>query len=303
MSVTPLDPTRSVATTTLRAMKEAGRRIVMVTAYDTASARLVDAAGVDVILVGDSLGMTVLGYESTLPVTMDDMIHHTAAVSRGARRALVVGDMPFMSFQASPDDAVRNAGRFLAEGGAAAVKLEGGRTIAAAAGRIVSAGIPVMGHVGLTPQSVHALGGYKVQAKETAAALALVEDCAALADAGVFAIVLECIPAELAALVSREIDVPTIGIGAGPDCDGEVQVFHDLLGMSERTPRHARRYAELAEAITGAVAGYATDVREGAFPAEEQSTRMDPAVLAEVEASVRGGFHTIPGPDRHAGEA
>ncbi|TLM77859.1 MAG: 3-methyl-2-oxobutanoate hydroxymethyltransferase, partial [Actinobacteria bacterium] len=224
MSDVPLDPARSVTVTALRAAKEAGRRIVMVTAYDVIGARLADAAGVDVVLVGDSLGMTVLGHDSTLPVTMDDMVRHTAAVVRGTSRALVVADMPFMSYQVSPEDALRNAGRFVAEAGAAAVKLEGGAVMADTVRRIVAAGIPVMGHVGLTPQSVNALGGYKVQARGAAEALALVGDCAALQDAGAFAVVLECIPAELAALVTERLAIPVIGIGAGAGCDGEVQV-------------------------------------------------------------------------------
>ncbi|MDP2181745.1 MAG: 3-methyl-2-oxobutanoate hydroxymethyltransferase [Actinomycetota bacterium] len=294
MSATvPLDPSRSVTTTSLRAMKAAGRPIVMVTAYDAPSARLVDAAGVDAILVGDSLGMVVLGHESTLPVTMDDMLHHTAAVARGAKRALVIADMPFMSFQVTPEDAIRNAGRFMAEAGAHAVKIEGGARVAAVVRRMADAGIPVMGHVGLTPQSVHQLGGYKVQAKETAAALTLLEDCRALEEAGAFAIVLECIPAELAALVSAELAIPTIGIGAGCGCDGQVQVFHDLLGLGDFTPKHARRYAEIGDAIREAVAAYADDVRGHVFPAEENSTHLDAAVAREVEQLSGRGLRAV----------
>lgn len=303
MSTVPLGPPRPVTASALRAMKEAGRRIVMVTAYDATSARLVEAAGVDVVLVGDSLGMTVLGHDSTLPVTMDDMVRHTAAVARGVERALVVADMPFMSFQVSEEEALRNAGRLVAEGGAAAVKLEGGTTVARTAERVVRAGIPVMGHVGLTPQSVHALGGYRVQAGETAAAMRLVEDCRALADAGVFAIVLECIPAELAALVTRDLATPTIGIGAGPGCDGEVQVFHDLLGFLERTPRHARRFAELGDAVVSAVSAYASEVRDGAFPGEAQSTAMDADVLTEVETSLRHQLRRVAGGHPKVGDA
>jgi 3-methyl-2-oxobutanoate hydroxymethyltransferase len=277
---------RPVTTTTFRARKAAGQRIVMVTAYDTPSARLVEEAGVDAILVGDSLGMTVLGLDSTLPVTLDDMVRHTAAAVRGAKRALVVADMPFMSFQVSPEDALRNAGRLMAEGGAGAVKLEGGAVVAETVARITGAGIPVMGHVGLTPQSVHQLGGYRVQAKEAAAAATLLDDCRALQDAGAFAVVLECIPAELAAMASAELDIPTIGIGAGAGCDGEVQVFHDLLGLGgDFTPRHAKRYAELGEAIRTAVAAYADDVRAGIFPAEPQCTHMDARTLEELEAA------------------
>lgn len=303
MSTVHLDPSRPVTATALRAMKEAGRRIVMVTAYDTTGARLADAAGVDAVLVGDSLGMTVLGLDSTLPVTMDDMVRHTAAVVRGTSRALVIADMPFMSFQVTPEDAVRNAGRLAAEGGAAAVKLEGGSAIAPTVARIAGAGIPVMGHVGLTPQSVNALGGYKVQARVSAEALTLVADCLALQEAGAFAVVLECIPAELAAIVARELAIPAIGIGAGADCDGEVQVFHDLLGLSERTPRHARRYAELGEATTAAFAEYAADVRAGAFPAEEQTTHMDPKPLGEVEAALRRRLRRASGGHPRTGEA
>jgi 3-methyl-2-oxobutanoate hydroxymethyltransferase len=265
---------RPITIATFRARKAAGQRIVMITAYDTSSARLVDEAGVDAILVGDSLGMTVLGFDSTLPVTLDDMVRHTAAAVRGARRALVIADMPFMSFQVSPEDALRSAGRLMAEGGAGAVKLEGGAAVAETVRRLVTAGIPVMGHVGLTPQSVHQLGGYKVQA------------CRALQDAGAFAVVLECIPAELAALASAELGIPTIGIGAGAGCDGEVQVYHDLLGMGgDFRPRHARRFAEIGDAIRDAVTTYADDVRSGSFPGEQQTTHMDAHVLEELVSS------------------
>lgn len=285
---------RPVTTSTFRANKAAGRRIVMVTAYDTSAARLVDAAGVDAVLVGDSLGMTVLGYGSTLPVTLDDMLRATAAVVRGTKHALVIGDMPFMTFQISPDEALRNAGRFLSEAGAGAVKLEGGAAVADTVRRMTSAGIPVMGHVGLTPQSVNQLGGYKVQAKEAAAAETLLADCRALQDAGAFGIVLECIPAELAALASAEIDIPTIGIGAGAGCDGEVQVYHDLLGLGgDFTPRHAKRYAEIGDAIREAVATYAEDVRSGAFPGEAQTVHMDAAALAEVRSEEGGRLRRL----------
>lgn len=289
-AMVPIDPARAVTTTALRAMKASQRPIVMITAYDTPSARLVDEAGVDAILVGDSLGMTVLGFDSTLPVTVDDMVRHTAAVTRGARRALVVADMPFMSFQVSEEDALRAAGRLVAEGGAAAVKLEGGVHVAPTVKRLVQAGIPVMGHVGLTPQSVHQLGGYKVQAREAEAAANLIDDCLALQDAGAFAVVLECIPAELAALVSRELDIPTIGIGAGEGCDGQIQVFHDLLGLGgDFLPRHARRYADVGALVREAVTAYADDVRDRAFPGEDQSTHMDAATLESVRAA-RGRY-------------
>jgi 3-methyl-2-oxobutanoate hydroxymethyltransferase len=287
---------RPNTTATFRARKTAGQRIVVLTAYDTASARLVDSAGVDAVLVGDSLGMTVLGYDSTLPVTMEDMLRHTAAVVRGTERALVIADMPFMSFQISAEEALRNAGRLMSEAGAGAVKLEGGRSVAAAVSRLVEAGIPVMGHLGLTPQSVHQLGGYRVQGKGAAAAAALLDDCRALQEAGAFAVVLECIPAELAQIASAELEIPTIGIGAGAGCDGEVQVFHDLLGLGgDFVPRHARRYADLGEEIVAAVTAYAADVRSGAFPAEEQTTHMDSQVVEELRASRVGRLRKVAG--------
>lgn len=267
----------------LRALKEAGRPIVMVTAYDFPTARLVEAAGVDAILVGDSLGMTVLGHPSTLPVTLDDMVRATAAVSRAARRALVVADMPFMSYQPSYEDGMRAAGRLIAEGGAHAVKLEGAAagTLALVRG-LVEAGVPVMGHVGLTPQSVHVLGGYRTQAKDAAAAAKLIDECVALEQAGAFAVVLECIPAELASRVSELLTIPTIGIGAGAGCDGQVQVLHDLLGLSEVTPRHAARYADLSSEIVRAVAAYADDVRSREFPGEAQSTHVEVSVVEQA---------------------
>jgi 3-methyl-2-oxobutanoate hydroxymethyltransferase len=287
MSTTPSNQRASrVTTTRLAEMKAAGERIVMVTAYDTPAARAADAAGVDAILVGDSLGMTVLGYESTLPVTMSDMVRSTAAVARGTSHALVVADLPFLSYQVSVEDAVRNAGRLLVEGSAQAVKLEGGVEVADLVGVLVDTGIPVMGHVGLTPQSVNVFGGYKTQGKDAEGAVDLIEDCLALEAAGAFAVVLELVPAELAHLVSEELAIPTIGIGAGVACDGQVQVFHDVLGIGDFTPRHARRYAEIGEAITTALAAYASDVRSGSFPAEEQSTHLDPEVAAELDRMV-----------------
>ncbi|MFA5844991.1 MAG: 3-methyl-2-oxobutanoate hydroxymethyltransferase [Coriobacteriia bacterium] len=289
MSATPETGPSPVTVATLRSMKASGSRIVMVTAYDAPSARLAEEAGVDVILVGDSLGMTVLGFDSTLPVTMDDMVRHTAAVVRGASRALVVADMPFLSFQVSPEDALRNAGRLLAEGGAAVVKVEGGRPVAPTVARLVTAGIPVVGHVGLTPQSVNALGGYRLQAKGADTAIALRDDCLALQDAGACAIVLELVPGEVAALVSRSLDVPTIGIGAGPGCDGQVQVFHDILGLGVRTPRHATRFAEVGEAVRAGIAAYADAVREGAFPGEANYHHADPAVVDALSGSRDGG--------------
>jgi 3-methyl-2-oxobutanoate hydroxymethyltransferase len=275
-----------VTVATFRAMKDADEAIVMLTAYDTPGARIAEAAGVDAVLVGDSLGMTVLGFDSTLPVTMDDMVRATSAVSRGISRALLVADMPFGSYQASPDDAVANAARLLAEGGAHAVKLEGGASVAPLVERLVTAGIPVMAHVGLTPQSVNVFGGYKLQGATAAAGIALVQDCLALEAAGAFGVVLELVPAELAAMISEEIAIPTIGIGAGAGCDGQVQVFHDLLGIGDFTPRHARRYAEIGVAMTKAVAAYVADVRAGAFPAEAQTRHLDADSVAELERSL-----------------
>lgn len=287
MSATPADTPRARVTTTgLAVMKADGQPVVMVTAYDAPGARLVEAAGVDAILVGDSLGMTVLGHPTTLPVTMDDMLRHTAAVSRATQRALIVADMPFMSYQVSYEEALRNAGRFLAEAGAHAVKIEGGAGVAELVGLLTDAGIPVMGHVGLTPQSVHAFGGYKLQGRDADSALRLVDDCLMLEAAGAFAVVLELVPAELAALISEELSIPTIGIGAGAGCDGQVQVFHDLLGLGDFTPRHAKRYAEVGSAVTKAVAAYADDVRSGAFPGEAQTSHLDAEVLAELEQAL-----------------
>jgi 3-methyl-2-oxobutanoate hydroxymethyltransferase len=277
-------PTPRVTAPALRALKESGRPIVMLTAYDYHSARLVEAAGVDSILVGDSLGMTMLGESSTLPVTMDDMVRATRSVSRAVSRVLVVADMPFMSYQADYAEGMRNAARLLAEGGAQAVKLEGASddTLILVEG-LTAAGVPVMGHVGLTPQSVNVLGGYKTQGKDAADAAKLIADAAALQDAGAFAVVLECVPAELGQHISELLDVPTIGIGAGVGCDGQVQVFHDILGLGDFVPRHAKRYANLAEEIGRAVTAYAGEVRGREFPAEPQSTHMDRGVLAEAE--------------------
>src|SRR5882762_3241292 len=229
----------------LRSMKEKGEKIAMLTAYDFTMARLLDRAGIDVILVGDSLGMVVLGYETTLPVTLDMMIHHTRAVSRGAKRALIVADMPFLTFQLSIEEAMRNAGRLIQEGGAAAVKIEGGRQIVDTAKRLVDIGIPVMGHLGLTPQSVHQLGGFRPQGRDSEAAERLLKDAEVLEKAGAFAVVLESIPADLAGRVTEKLKIPTIGIGAGTQCDGQVLVSHDMLGLSENPPPFAKQYAKL----------------------------------------------------------
>jgi 3-methyl-2-oxobutanoate hydroxymethyltransferase len=267
----------------LKAMKKRGEKIAMLTAYDYPTARILDEAGVPIILVGDSLGMVVLGYDSTLPVTMADMIHHVKAVVRGSQRAHVVADMPFMSYQAGPEDALRNAGRLMQEAGAQSVKLEGGKTVAETVRRLVEAGIPVMGHIGLTPQSLHQFGGYKVQGKTPAAAIKLLNDAQALDEAGAYAIVLETIPAALARLISERVSVPTIGIGAGPDCDGQVQVLHDMLGLyPDFVPKHAKQYARLAEDVGRAVREYMAEVVKGRFPTEKESFIMDEAALSEL---------------------
>ena len=272
----------------LKETKAKGEKVPMITAYDYTSARIVDGAGMPVILVGDTLGQVVLGYDSTLPVTMDEMLHHTKAVARGAKRALIVGDMPFMSYQTGVKDAMRNAGRFLQEGGAQAVKLEGGVHMAPTVRRMVESGIPVMGHIGLTPQSVNQLGGYRVQGKSLKSAVRLMEDARALEDAGAFSLVLECVPASLASLITERLAIPTIGIGAGAGCDGQVQVFHDMLGLfTDFVPRHAKRYATLGEAIAEAVGAFMAEVRDGSFPTHKHSYHIKDEVLAELEAQVR----------------
>lgn len=251
----------------LRAMKSRGTKITVLTAYDTGMARLLDRAGVDVILVGDSVGMVVLGYDTTIPVTLDMMVHHTAAVSRGVQRALVVADLPFLTYQVSIEEAMHNAGRLIQEGGAAAVKLEGGSRVVETVRRLVDSGIPVMGHLGLTPQSVHALGGFRPQARDEEAAQALLADAQALEDAGTFAIVLESIPAALAKQVTASVGIPTIGIGAGPDCDGQVLVSHDAFGLSDGpVPPFVRQYAKLGDAMVTAARAYIDEVRSGKFP-------------------------------------
>lgn len=266
---------RKVTTQQLRLKKQSGQVISMLTAYDYPTALAVDQAGIDVILVGDSLGMVVLGYPNTLPVTMEDMLHHCKAVARGARYALLVGDMPFLSYQISTTEAVRNAGRFLQEAGMDAVKLEGGRERLSTIEAIVSAGIPVMGHIGLTPQSVNQLGGFRPQGKEASAAKRLIEDAQMLEQAGCFSIVLESLPARLAELISHSLTIPTIGIGAGPHCDGQVLVTHDVLGLFERfTPRFARSYAHFYQDMIRAFTEYKLDVEGHAFPAPEHTFEM-----------------------------
>jgi len=252
----------------IKEMKLKGEKIVMLTAYDYSTARLVDEAGIPLILVGDSLGMVVLGYESTIPVTIDEMLHHTRAVVRGTKQAMVIGDMPFMTYHVSVEDALRNAARFIQEAGAQAVKLEGGVTVAEKVKRIVECGIPVMGHIGLTPQSIHQFGGFKMQGKTPEAAAKLLEDAKALEQAGAFAIVLETIPANLGRLITDKITIPTIGIGAGPECDGQVQVINDILGsFADFVPKHAKQYVKLTDIISKAVTQYRDEVKAGAFPA------------------------------------
>ena len=267
----------------LKEMKRRGEKIAMITAYDYASARIVEEAGVPIILVGDSLGQVMLGYDSTVPVTMDEMLHHIRAVVRGTHKVHIVGDMPFMSYQADVGEAVRNAGRILKESGAQSVKLEGGRHVAETVGRIVRSGIPVMGHIGLTPQAVNQLGGYRVQGKTPRTAVELVEDARALEEAGAYAVVLESLPAPLAEFITERLSMPTIGIGAGVHCDGQVQVFHDMLGLlTDFVPKHARRYANLAEVIKAAVSDYVGDVHDQTFPSDKESFSMKESVLAEL---------------------
>ena len=273
----------------LKEMKSRGEKIAVITAYDYPSAKAVEEAGIPVVLVGDSLGQVMLGYDSTVPVTMDEMVHHIKAVARGIRRAHLVADMPFMSYQADMGEAMRNAGRLLKEGNAQSVKLEGGRHVADTVRRIVQAGIPVMGHIGLTPQAVNQLSGYKVQGKSARDAIALLQDAQALEEAGAYAIVLELVPAPLSKLITERVSIPTIGIGAGVHCDGQVQVFHDLLGLfPDFHPKHARRYADLAESIKEAVGRYARDVSDQAFPTDAESHTLESRVLEQLEGEPAG---------------
>lgn len=268
----------------LKEMKQKGEKIPMLTAYDYATAKLIDEAGVPLILVGDSLGMVVLGYESTIPVTIEEMLHHTRAVVRGTKQALVVGDMPFMTYHANISDTLYNAASFMQQGGAQAVKLEGGENVAEVVHQVVQCGIPVMGHIGLTPQSIHQLGGFKVQGKTPEAAVRLLNDARALEEAGAFAIVLETIPAPLARLITQKIGIPTIGIGAGPWCDGQVQVISDMLGLyTDFVPKHAKQYARLFDTIKDAVASYISEVQGSVFPTEKESSTMDESLLAGLE--------------------
>ncbi len=266
---------KKITTHTLRQMKHSSEVITMLTAYDYPTAWALDQAGVDAILVGDSLGMVVLGYSNTLPVTMEEMLHHCRAVARGARYAMLIGDMPFMSYQVTTHEAVRNAGRFLQEADMDAVKLEGGSQRLEAIAAIISAGIPVMGHLGLTPQSVHQLGGFRAQGMEISAARRLLEDALLLQEAGCFSLVLEAVPAKLAAYISKRLEIPTIGIGAGAGCDGQVLVTHDLLGLFDRfTPRFVKQYAELHRVMSQAFSNYINDVKSHRFPEDKHAIEM-----------------------------
>lgn len=270
-------------TVTFKKAKEEKTKLTMLTAYDYSFAKLMDEAGVNSILVGDSLGMVCLGYEDTLPVTMEDMIHHTAAVTRGAKNALVVADMPFMSYQTSVYDAVLNAGRLIKEGHAQAVKLEGGFEVTAQIEAIVKASIPVVAHIGLTPQSVNAFGGFKVQGKSEEAAQRLLDEARAVEKAGAFAVVLECVPEKLAARISEDISIPTIGIGAGAGCDGQVLVYQDMLGLfSDFTPKFVKKFANVGEVVKDAFQGYIKEVQDGTFPAPEHTFKIDDDVLEKL---------------------
>jgi 3-methyl-2-oxobutanoate hydroxymethyltransferase len=272
--ITPVD---------IQAMKKTGKKITMLTGYDYPTALLEDRAGLDIILVGDSLGMTVLGYPNTVPVTMDEMIHHTKAVARGARFALILGDMPYMSYHASERDAIMNAGRFMKEGCADAVKLEGGVGVKGTVKALVNAGIPTMGHIGLTPQTISMLGGFKVQGKDAEGAQKIIDDALALEDAGAFSVLLEAVPAPIAQRVTERLAVPTIGIGAGVHCDGQVLVVHDLLGLFDRfTPKFAKQYINLSELMVNAFQSYKDEVLKGQFPADQHSFHMDEKELKKL---------------------
>ena len=289
MSITTGDFRQRVTVQTLAEKKHNHDPIVCLTAYDYSAARLADEAGVDLVLVGDSLAQVILGYDSTLPVTMEEMLHHTRATRRGIKRALLVADMPFGSYHTGDRQALENAVRFVKEAGAEAVKIEGGVTRAALVRRIIEAEIPVVGHIGLTSQSVHKMGGYKVQGKTVAAMDQLLRDAAALDEAGVSALVLEGIPRELAARITAEVSTPTIGIGAGPECDGQILVFHDLVGLTfNAPPKFVRRYAAVGEAITAAIHAYGEDVRERSFPSDAESYHLPRETAAKVVPAVAG---------------
>ncbi len=302
MSATPSptpDAVRRLTVSDIGRIYADGERIAMLTAYDYPTAKLLDEAGIQLLLVGDSLGRAMLGYDNELSVSMEDMLHHSAAVTRGARRALVVGDMPFLSY-ATPEDALRNAGRFIHDAQVQAVKVEGGVRSARVIETLVKAGIPVMGHIGLTPQSANAIGKFRVQGKSSEQARALLHDALAVQEAGAFSVVLELVPEQLAAAITERLRIPTIGIGAGPGCSGQVQIITDLLGIEAWRPKHAKPYANLRETILEAVRAYAADVVAGTFPGPEQTVRMDDSVLDEVlgksrlDASAGGGASDIP---------
>ena len=264
-------------------LKTKGIPIVMLTAYDATTARIAEQAGIQVLLVGDTLGMVVQGHDTTVPVTLDEMLYHTRLVVRGTERAFVIGDLPFMTYNISADQALTNAARFLQQAGAQSVKLEGGRHITPTIRRLVENGIPVMAHIGLTPQSVHQLGGWRVQGRTRAAATHLMDDAKAVEDAGAYAVVLELVPAELATLISQRLQIPTIGIGAGPGCDGQVQVMHDILGLFEAfIPKHTQQYAQLGKAMRSAITTYKTDVEQRLFPTVAHAASMDANLLAEL---------------------
>jgi 3-methyl-2-oxobutanoate hydroxymethyltransferase len=275
----------------IQKMKQRGERIPMITAYDYTSAQIVDRAGIPLILVGDTLGMVVLGHGTTVPVTLDEMLHHAKAVVRGSQQALIIGDLPFLTYT-DPATALRSAGRYLQEAGVQAVKLEGGSAVAPIVKRLAEAGIPVMTHIGLTPQSVNQLGGMRVQGKRGADARRLIEDALSLEEAGTFALVLELVPAELAREISTRLRIPTIGIGAGPWCDGQVQVWHDMLGLyTDFVPRHTKRYVNLAEAMANALSTYATEVRAGTFPTLEHGSTMDEQELKAALSQLGSNGH------------
>jgi len=264
-------------------MKQKGEKITMLTAYDYVTAKLVEEAGIPMILVGDSLGMVVLGYESTIPVTLEEMLHHTKAVVRGTSKALIVGDMPFMTYHLSTEQALSNAARFIQEAGTQAIKLEGGVTVADKVKRIVDCGIPVMGHIGLTPQSINQIGGYKIQGKTPEVAARMLDDARALEQAGAFAVVLETVPTALATLITEKISIPTIGIGAGVGCDGQVQIINDIMGSyTGYIPKHAKQYAKLVDIMSNAISQYHEEVTAGKFPTDENSFPMDESVLDDL---------------------
>ncbi len=268
----------------IKEMKQKGEKIPMLTAYDYATAKIIDEASIPLILVGDTLGQVVLGYESTIPVTMEDMLHHAKAVVRGTKKAMVIGDMPFMTYHISVEEALRNAARFIQEAGCQAVKLEGGVTVAEKVKRIVECGIPVMGHIGLTVQSINQFGGHKIQGKTPEAAMRLLEDARALEKAGAFCVVIETVPTPLATLITKKISIPTIGIGAGAGCDGQVLVINDMLGSyTDFVPKHAKQFAKIAGIMSSAVSQYLEEVKSGKFPTEAHSFAMDESVLAGLK--------------------